>query len=81
MGRVQEAGVVPQGSEAGVVPQGSGGRGSAAGFRVQELPRSTVIPAKAGIHFPRPNMDSRFRGNDGGKDPRLRGDDSFVGSF
>jgi probable H4MPT-linked C1 transfer pathway protein len=27
----------------------------------------TVIPAKAGIHVTRPNMDSRFRGNDEGE--------------
>jgi hypothetical protein len=30
-----------------------------------------VIPAKAGIHFTQPNMDSRFRGNDGLIDLRV----------
>jgi hypothetical protein len=29
-----------------------------------------VIPAKAGIHVTRPNMDPRFRGDDGERESR-----------
>ncbi len=38
-----------------------------AGHRKQRLPAIAVIPAEAGIHVTPPNMDSRFRGNDGAR--------------
>jgi hypothetical protein len=45
--------------------RGGNGGVQEAGFRVQVLPWSTVIPAQAGIHVRLSNMDSRCRGNDG----------------
>ena len=46
-------------------------------IRITVIPAqaTTVIPAKAGIHVTRPNMDPRFRGDDGRQGPRFRGDD------
>ena len=45
-----------------------------AGIHITVIPvqATAVIPANAGIHVTQPNMDSRFRGNDGS---RVRGDD------
>ena len=67
--------------KAGFRVQGSGARKQGTGNRKQELPRNSVIPAKAGIHVRLGNMDPRFRGDDsprlrGNDSPRLRGDDN-----
>ncbi len=56
-----------------------GGEAPGAEARILERVPTTVIPAKAGVHVTQPNMDPRFRGDDGGIRSRGTGGVCSVG--